>query len=465
MIAGPESICTDIENALVASGVYSTKSDAAANTWRISPEPFFLPAKDVLFFESLGGHLLKFYTALNRLYLDSAKGKLPAWIAEYLDAGKPSELIDFARMNRFKGRLPGIIRPDVMVLDDGFAVTELDSVPGGFGVTAQLMSLYGQEDIVGAKAGGIPELFYRMLESAAGVEGCTAAIVVSDEAADYLNEMQYLGRVLREAGRPVHVVHPRDVLFKEEGLFVQDGDQEVALDVLYRFFELFDLKNIPKAELVAYAVKKGRVKATPPYKPHLEEKLSFALFHHPALATWWEKALGDETFKLLNHLIPSTWVLDSRPLPPHGVIPGLSVRGDKVNDWNVLSDLTQKERELVIKPSGFSPNAWGSRGVVVGHDVPAEQWQEALRSALNAFPAQPHILQAFHKGRRFRQSFWNHAAQAIETMECRVRLTPYYFVTGETAPLGGVLATLCPQDKKKIHGMVDAVMVPCAAGK
>lgn len=182
MIAGPESICTDIENALVASGVYSTKSDAAANTWRISPEPFFLPAKDVLFFESLGGHLLKFYTALNRLYLDSAKGKLPAWIAEYLDAGKPSELIDLARMNRFKGRLPGIIRPDVMVLDDGFAVTELDSVPGGFGVTAQLMSLYGQEDIVGAKAGGIPELFYRMLESAAGVEGCTAAIVVSDEA-------------------------------------------------------------------------------------------------------------------------------------------------------------------------------------------------------------------------------------------------------------------------------------------
>ncbi|CAI2719253.1 hypothetical protein [Nitrospina watsonii] len=465
MIAGPEAHCSDIENALVASGVYSPKSDDPANTWRISPEPFYLSVQDVAFFERLGGHLLSFYTALNRLYLDSAKGKMPAWIAEYLDAGKPSELLDLARMNRFKGRLPGILRPDVMVTDSGFAVTELDSVPGGFGVTAQLMTLYGQDDVVGATSGGIPELFYRMLEAVAGHEGCVAAIVVSDEAADYLNEMQYLGRELRERGHPVHVVHPRDVVFKEEGLFVIDDGREVALDVMYRFYELFDLKNIPKAELLAYSVKKGHVRATPPYKPYLEEKLSFALFHHPALQSWWEKSLGDETFKLLNHLIPSTWVLDSRPLPPHGVIPGLTLRGNKVNDWNTLSDLTQKERELVIKPSGFSPDAWGSRGVVVGHDVSAEIWQQSLDSALQAFPEQPHILQMFHKGKRFKQTFWNSANQSIETMDCRVRLTPYYFVTGEAAPLGGILATLCPQDKKKIHGMVDAVMVPCAAGK
>jgi len=28
--------------------------------------------------------------------------------------------------------------------------------------------------------------------------------------------------------------------------------------------------------------------------------------------------------------------------------------------------------------------------------------------------------------------------------------------------LAGVLATICPKDKKIIHGMKDAVMVPCA---
>jgi len=41
-------------------------------------------------------------------------------------------------------------------------------------------------------------------------------------------------------------------------------------------------------------------------------------------------------------------------------------------------------------------------------------------------------------------------------MNGRVRLCPYYFVTGEAeaarAKLGGVLATICPANKKIIHG-------------
>jgi len=52
-------------------------------------------------------------------------------------------------------------------------------------------------------------------------------------------------------------------------------------------------------------------------------------------------------------------------------------------------------------------------------------------------------------------------------MAARVRLCPYYFVHGEgdgaRTTLGGVLATACPADKKIIHGMSDAVLVPCSA--
>jgi hypothetical protein len=51
-------------------------------------------------------------------------------------------------------------------------------------------------------------------------------------------------------------------------------------------------------------------------------------------------------------------------------------------------------------------------------------------------------------------------------MPSRVRLCPYYFVHGDgdaaRPHLGGVLATLCPADKKIIHGMRDAVLAPCA---
>ena len=31
------------------------------------------------------------------------------------------------------------------------------------------------------------------------------------------------------------------------------------------------------------------------------------------------------------------------------------------------------------------------------------------------------------------------------------------------AELGGVLATICPADKKIIHGMTDAIFAPCTA--
>jgi hypothetical protein len=41
-----------------------------------------------------------------------------------------------------------------------------------------------------------------------------------------------------------------------------------------------------------------------------------------------------------------------------------------------------------------------------------------------------------------------------------VRLCPYYFVPEEKPVLGGALATLCPPDKKILHGMRDAVLVP-----
>jgi hypothetical protein len=53
----------------------------------------------------------------------------------------------------------------------------------------------------------------------------------------------------------------------------------------------------------------------------------------------------------------------------------------------------------------------------------------------------------------------------MEEMDARVRLTPYYFIVNGAARLAGILATLCPHDKKKIHGMSDAILVPCASEK
>jgi hypothetical protein len=43
-----------------------------------------------------------------------------------------------------------------------------------------------------------------------------------------------------------------------------------------------------------------------------------------------------------------------------------------------------------------------------------------------------------------------------------VRLCPYYFLFEGKAHLRGALATVCPADKKLLHGMKDAIMVSTA---
>jgi len=45
-------------------------------------------------------------------------------------------------------------------------------------------------------------------------------------------------------------------------------------------------------------------------------------------------------------------------------------------------------------------------------------------------------------------------------VEGRLRLCPYYFIVEGQARLSGALATFCPPDKKIIHGMQDAALLP-----
>jgi hypothetical protein len=260
----------------------------------------------------------------------------------------------------------------------------------------------------------------------------------------------------------VWCVEPREVHFTEEGLRLCIDGREEPVGLIYRFFELFDLPNIPKAELVQYAIKKGRVAVTPPYKPALEEKSAFALLHHPVLRLYWEKELGEASFLQLTSIMPRTWLLDPAPIPATATIPDLRIGERAVSNWAELATAAQKERHFVIKLSGFSELAWGSRGVSVGHDLSQPAWAAALQNALASFHATPHILQEFHKGRLVEIDYLDEGAQTIVRMAGRVRLSPYYFVTGEKVELAGILATICPADKKVIHGMRDAVMVPCA---
>jgi hypothetical protein len=450
------------EHSRVISARLSAGGLDSGATWRISPLPFLLSPETFAAIERLGSHLLDFTRALNRLYYDSVRGAQPAWVAEYLDQGKPEELVAFARMNRFRADLPGVIRPDLLLTETGLMISELDSVPGGIGITGCMSQIYSDLGwpILGGR-NGMVEGFAAMIRNFSGDREVVLAIMVSEEAKDYRPEMAWLTGQLCEVGLPAYLVDPKDVSFTEESLHVPAGQ---AVSVLYRFFELFDLKNIPKVELFFYAAKKGRVRMTPPAKPWLEEKMAFSLLHHPVLEGFWRETLDVDTFSILSSLMPKTWILDPRPVPPHAVIPGLAPGGRPLSNFLELAGLSQKERRFVIKPSGFSELAWGSRGVSVGHDMGQPQWGETLKRALSAFPASPHILQEFRKARRVLAEYHDPVSDEIIKMPGRVRLSPYYFVSGDEAQLGGILATVVPLDKKLIHGMTDAIMAPCALG-
>ncbi|HEY4485821.1 MAG TPA: hypothetical protein VI702_05845 [Nitrospiria bacterium] len=459
--------CSDLRNRLIEDGLFHAEPRAEGAPgvlgWRISPEPFYLTPRELQSLRELGPRLLAFYTALNQLYLASVKGRQPEWISRYLDQGKPETVVALGRMNRFRSLLPGVLRPDLILTEDGWMASELDSVPGGIGLTAWMSRYYaglGFQPVGGPE--GMIDGFAAMIRSAAGNDSPTLAIIVSEESRDYRPEMLWLGAQLNARGLKTFVLEPDAVRFSEEGLYLSREGLDIPLHVVYRFFELFDLKNIPKSELILYSARKETTALTPPVKAYLEEKMAFALYHHPALRPYWSQALGGETDAALTRIFPRTWILDPREVPPHAVIPNLTFRGRPVTNWRELFSATQKERHLVLKPSGFSELAWGSRGVSVGHDLPETEWRQGLERALERFPDSPSVLQEFHTGKKVEVRYDDTGEAEPRLMKGRVRLSPYYFVSAGKAELGGVLATICPVDKKLIHGMTEAVMAPCA---
>ena len=443
-------------------------------TWQLSPEAWHLTPEDVVQLEEIGAACLEFHQALEKLYLRSIAGKnllrnkpLQApWVVDYLDRGKPASLIEHARDAKNTGMFPTVLRPDLLLTDDGFVMTELDSVPGGIGLTAFLNLLYASEDQVLGADDAMIKLFYASLAALRhGIRNPLIALVVSDEAATYRPEMQWLAEQLQMQGKRVFCLRPEDLFPLENSLFFDAEGNPEKIDIIYRFFELFDLPNIATQEYIFESWRQGEVVMAPPVRPYQEEKMSLALFHHHLLEEFWAENLTKRTLKLLRQLIPNSWVLDAAPLPPGAVLDGPQVGGRSLNNWRDLIGASQKERDLIIKISGYHETAWGARSVVLGSDSSREEWQESVEHALAAAPTNLHVLQTYRKPKRVMHPLYETPKDGQPAVAVpksgRLRLCPYYFVNGGTVALGGALATFCPPDKKIIHGMQDAALLPC----
>ena len=421
-----------IRNAVPPQGLFAEKD------WLLSPDPFPIEKKILAELDQLGHRLFVFQRACNQLYQLSLKGKQPDWIARYLDAGKPPELIEFSRRKEIRDDVPRVIRPDLILTDNGYIIAEIDSVPGGIGLTAWLNQTYStfDKEIIG-DTNGMLDGFHSVLPNGGD-------IVISHEAATYRPEMEWIAARLKDRHRDL------------EWRVVAAENYEPQDDrAVYRFFELFDLPNIPNIDNTLRANAEGRITITPPIKPYLEEKMWFALFWMQPLREFWRRELGEKYFIKLQEVIPYSWLLDPTPLPQHAVIPRL-----EIHDWREAAKLSQKDRDLLLKVSGFSPLGWGSRGVALGADLPHAEWEQRIEHALETFEQSPTILQRFHKGRLFEHRYWDPESGELKTMKGRVRLCPYFFVEQDRVKLRGALATIVPADKKFLHGMRDAILAP-----
>jgi hypothetical protein len=431
----------------------------AEKEWLLSPEAFPIDSKLLADLEQLGHRLFVFQRACNQLYQLSVKGKQPEWVARYLDAGKPKELIEFSRRKELRDDLPKVIRPDLILTEKSYVIAEIDSVPGGIGLTGWLNQTYSSfdNDIIGGATG--------MLEGFRAVVPNGADIVISEESATYRPEMEWIAARLNQqaavagGGNSGSVRDQAETAVTDPGFRwrVTKAENYEPTDgrAVYRFFELFDLPNIPGIERTLSANAEGRVSITPPIKPYLEEKMWFALFWLQPLREFWRRELGEKYFIKLQEVIPYSWLLDPTPLPQHAVLPRL-----EIHDWHDAAKFSQKDRDLLLKISGFSPLGWGSRGIALGSDLPHAEWEKRIEHALATFESSPTILQKFHKGALFEHRYGDPASGELRTLKGRIRLCPYYFVESDRVRLRGALATIVPADKKFLHGMSDAILVP-----
>ena len=136
-----------------------------------------------------------------------------------------------------------------------------------------------------------------MLEGFRTMLGGEADILISEEAATYRPEMEYLSRLsqgtLRVSDASITIPKPQAAGRKPQAL--------------YRFFELFDLPNIPAARAIMDAAADGR-RITPPFKPWLEEKMWLALFWSRPLREFWRRELSERNFLILQKHIPQSWI-------------------------------------------------------------------------------------------------------------------------------------------------------------
>lgn len=250
---------------------------------------------------------------------------------------------------------PGhIVRPDIVLTENGYRIVELDFIPSGRGFTLNcLTDPQEREHFLAAYAD-----WYASMR-------CSRIAYATTTDRQLREDVQYFAADLTRRGTDIRAVDANDFT-------PRDGE---LLDRLF-YASTLHRPLTPMTTLTSEC--------------WVDSKLVFALVHDPAMTAFLEKRLGVATLALLRDVMPSTFLHD-RSSPR-------------------TLQLAAERDEWVIKNSDVeTDDSWGSRGVVVGKKYGKTQFERFLKGIdppkgkrLGAHP----VIQRYVQSVDF-MSWWN----------------------------------------------------------
>ena len=284
--------------------------------------------------------------------------------------------------------------PISILTENGYIIAEIDSVPGGIGLTGWLNQTYSafDKEIIGGAEG--------MLDGFQSVLPNGGDIVISQEAATYRPEMEWIAARLNEID-PIRDADETGTVVTWRVVAAENYEPQGRAALF------IDSSNCSICRIFRRSTTLLRGERRRTHHDHAADqaviwkrKCGSRFFGCKPLREFWRRELGEKYFLKLQEVIPYSWLLDPTPLPQHAVIPRL-----EIHDWREAAKFSQKERDLLLKVSGFSPLGWGSRGVALGAICRTAEWEKRIENALANFERSPTIMQQFHKGRLFEHRY------------------------------------------------------------
>ncbi|MBI1971761.1 MAG: hypothetical protein HYS53_00520 [Candidatus Aenigmarchaeota archaeon] len=376
--------------------------------WLISPDWFEITKSQLEELQSIGSVLRKFLMTCDNLYYEDEDAR------NIVEQNKSDKTLHFQR-RQMRGELPILVRPDMVITNDGFKIVELEVLVGGIGEVPAVKEAY--LSIVPPSRpynGSMVNSFVRAMEQIPGDGRMDRTLLVTSFPTRF-PELKIFSKLCRDRGYETLPMRLEDIY----------GIDDDCAKLIWRLFDVDDieeLKHIPNIPI------------SPPLKQFLQEKAWLGILHDPGYEDYWESNLGQD-FHLLKNSTAKTWILRKGYMPP----------------TDELKNLPKSKRRYVTKLS----DSWGSRSFTYWPEKSGRQWNRFLSDVPEGNSL--YIMQEYQDSLKF--SFPAYVNGKISYLEnLRALITPYYFFVGEKAELADIQVTL--RKSRKVHGATDSIIVP-----